>query len=295
MVLHGYVNYAGSPINYSGSPEYEILRSIENGASLYYILCMENTNYLKNDPELSDYFGVDYNNWFEKIVAHYKTVNDALSDLQTYKIVDHTKVLAERVIDSETMNKNYLKLIEEFKAVVSEKISDNIDIAIKAMRENGTEGGLKFVVSEDNFNAILAVLADRINLSVDTLCEEFGLDEMIQSIIDEYAAQYSNGLTEATVTADDVADYRTKYAFITDSSMSDEDYVTTEFTCDNGNVVMVTYEKEVDGKKDTVVFLLNYNEFSVKIKLDGIAYEKLANVCDADGYITIDKYEFIKG
>ena len=58
---------------------------------------------------------------------------------------------------------------------------------------------------------------------------------------------------------------------------------------------MVTYEKEVDGNKETVIFLLNYNVFSVKIKLEGLAKEKLADLCDKDGCITLDKYEFIKG
>ena len=296
MVLHGYVNYAGTPLNYSGSPEYEILRSIENGASLYYILCMENTNYLKEDPILSDYFGVDYNNWFEKIVAQYKVVNTAIGDLQNYRIVHHSKVLAERIIDEEEMDLNYISLIDEFKAVVSEEISKNIDLAIKELRKDPEKFGVgvKFSVSDDDFNAILGVFADRVNISVETLCEKYGLDETIKSVIDSYANEYA-GTEEVTVKAEDVADYKTKYAYITDSSMSDEDYVRTDFTCDNGNVVMVTYEKIVDGKSETVIFILNYNIFSVKIKLDGIAAEKLADQCDENGYITLDKYDYIRG
>ena len=63
MVLHGFVSYSGSALNYSGSPDYDILRSIESGASLYYILCCENTNYLKENPKLSQYFGISYENW----------------------------------------------------------------------------------------------------------------------------------------------------------------------------------------------------------------------------------------
>jgi hypothetical protein len=77
--------------------------------------------------------------------------------------------------------------------------------------------------------------------------------------------------------------------------MFDEDYVRTDFTCDNGNVVMVTYESVVDG--NTTVFILNYNVFSVKIKLDDALLEKFADDerLGADGYITLDKYDFIKG
>ena len=296
MVLHGYINYTGAPLNYSGSPEYDILRSIENGASLYYILCMQNTNYLKDDPLLSDYFGVDYNNWFEKIVAQYKILNDALGDLQTYKIVDHDKIIAERVIDSEEMSENYRILINEFAQVVDEQISQNIDIAIKSMRDEGKLGeGLKFEVSDDDFNEILEVFAERANLSVEVLCEEYDFDKVINAVIEKYASQYSNGSVSATVNADDVNDYKSTFEFITDSSMLDENYVVTDFTCDNGNVVMVTYEKDVNGNKETVVFLLNYNVFSVKIKLDGLAKEKLGDLCDEDGCIILDKYDFIKG
>ncbi len=297
MVFHGYINYTGTPLNYSGSPEYEMLRSIENGASLYYILCAENTNYLKEDPLLSDYYGVDYNNWFEKIVAQYKIVNSAIGDLQDYRIVDHTKVIAERVINSEEMSGNYRKLIEEFEEVVDESISKNIDLAIKALRNdpNNENRGIKFVVSDDDFAAILAAFAGRVNLSVETLCDEYYLDDVVMNVIETYAEQYKEGSVEVTVKADDVNDYRSKYAYITDSGMSDENYVFTDFTCDNGNVVMVTYEKEVDGEKETVLFLLNYNIFSVKVKLDGVAYEKFADMCDENGYITLEKYEFKKG
>ena len=294
MVFHGYLNYTGTPLNYSGSPEYEILRSIENGASLYYILCMENTNYLKEDPILSNYYGVDYNNWFEKIVAQYKIVNGAIGDLQDYRIVDHTKVIAERVIDAEEMRQNYINLINEFAEVVSEEISNNIDLAIKALRAENKTGGVKFTVSEDDINAIIAVFADRVGIAAEELIADYAFDESIKAVINEYAEQY-NGTEEVTLKADDVRNYRSKYTYITNSNMDDENYVFTDFTCDNGNVVMVTYEKIVDGKSETVMFLLNYNVFSVKIKLSGEIYEKFADQCDKDGYIVLGKYDFKKG
>ena len=303
MVLHGYINYAGTPLNYSGSPEYDMLRAIENGASLYYILCMENTNYLKEDPLLSDYFGVDYNNWFEKIVAQYKNVNTAIGDLQGFKIVDHTKILAERVIGDEEIDSNYLTLIEEFCAVVDEEISKNVDAAIKELRKDPSKIGakVKFTVSDEDLTAILDVFADRVNLSVKALCEKYNLDDAINGVIADYAAQYSGNAEDpassvaVTLTADDVKDYKTKYEFITDSYMSDDNYVRTDYTCDNGNVVMVIYEGVVDGNNETVVFILNYNVFSVKVKLDGIALEKLSDKVDADGYLTLDKYGYVRG
>ena len=296
MVLHGYINYTGTPLNYSGSPEYEMLRSIENGAALYYILCMNNTNYLKEDPILSKYYGVDYDNWFEKIVAQYKTVNDAIGNLQNYRIVDHTKVLAERIINDEEMDANYVRLINEFAAAVGNNISDNIDAAIKEMREEGKIGeGVKFSVSDSDFAAILEVFADRVNLSSKLLSEKYGLDKAVRTVVESYAEDYSEGNVAVTVTAEDVKDYKTKYAYITDSGMFDENYVYTDFTCDNGNVVMVTYEKETNGKTEQVMFILNYNIFSVKIKLDDSIREQFAEYCDEDGYVVLDKYGYLKG
>ena len=57
---------------------------------------------------------------------------------------------------------------------------------------------------------------------------------------------------------------------------------------------MVTYEKEVNGEKETVVFLLNYNVFSVKIRIDETVHANFAEYCDEDGCITLDKYGFVK-
>lgn len=295
LVLHGYVNYAGTPLNYSGSPDYEILRSIENGASLYYILCMENTNYLKEDLLLSQYYGVDYNNLFEKIVAQYKVLNDAIGDLQLYTIADHKNIIAERIIDSDEMDLNYKNLMNEFASVLDSKISSVIDLKIKSMRDTGKAGrGLVFDVSAETLDAILGVAAERVNLSVEELKDEFGFDKVIASVVEKYKAQYNKGSEQVTISAEDMVNYRSAYSYVTDSVATDENYVYTDFTCDNGNVVMVTYEKEVNGKTDTVVFLLNYNIFSVKIKVDETIHENFAAYADEEGYITIDKYDFVK-
>jgi hypothetical protein len=295
LVLHGYVNYAGTPLNYSGSPDYEILRSIENGASLYYILCMENTNYLKEDLLLSQYYGVDYNNLFEKIVAQYKVLNDAIGDLQLHAIADHKNIIAERIIDSDEMDLNYKNLMNEFASVLDSKISSVIDLKIKSMRDTGKAGrGLVFDVSAETLDAILGVAAERVNLSVEELKDEFGFDKVIASVVEKYKAQYNKGSEQVTISAEDMVNYRSAYSYVTDSVATDENYVYTDFTCDNGNVVMVTYEKEVNGKTDTVVFLLNYNIFSVKIKVDETIHENFAAYADEEGYITIDKYDFVK-
>jgi len=294
MVLHGYINYAGTPINYSGSPEYEILRSIESGASLYYILCTQNSSYLKEDSLLSQYYGVDYENWFEQIVEQYTVLNNAIGDLQQHRIVDHSTVLCERVINDADQDINNRKLLQEFLDHFEEAISDNIDRALKKMREEGKIGqGLKFSVTTDSLSEILDNAAERLNLSAEELCERYDFDRYLTNIISDYSEQYSEGSESVTISSSDV-DYKSRYKYVTDSIATDENYVKTDYTCDNGNVVMVTYEREVNGEKDRVVFLLNYNVFSVKIRIDDTVHASYADYCDEDGYITIDSFGYVK-
>ena len=63
MVMHGYLQYAGEAINESGNPSYELLRAIESGASLYFILSYANTNLMKDDMLLNEYYSVNYQIW----------------------------------------------------------------------------------------------------------------------------------------------------------------------------------------------------------------------------------------
>ena len=89
VVLHGYIQFAGTPLNQEGDPQYMILKSVENGAGMYFILSYQNTSALKEDPYLSRYYSIDYNIWQEDLVSYYKTLNDLLRDVQTKVIVDH--------------------------------------------------------------------------------------------------------------------------------------------------------------------------------------------------------------
>ena len=100
MVLHGYVNYAGAAMNEAGDADYLLLKSIENGASLYYILSYANTSLMKDDLLLSNYYSIRYDIWVEDLVQQYTALNETIGDLQTYKINDQILVTAERIPDS---------------------------------------------------------------------------------------------------------------------------------------------------------------------------------------------------
>ncbi len=97
MVLHGAVEFAGTPLNTTGNIAYEMLKMIENGANPYFLLAYDNTAELKDDPVYAQYFSVTYKIWKEDLVGYYNVLNDALNDVQSSLIVDHEFVQAERV------------------------------------------------------------------------------------------------------------------------------------------------------------------------------------------------------
>ncbi len=101
MVLHGSKYLAGTPINMEGDIDSAVLKAIENGSSLYFMLSYRNTNKLKDYASTSKYYSVAYEIWKEEVVEYYQTLNEATKDLQTALIVDHEFLYGERVPDAD--------------------------------------------------------------------------------------------------------------------------------------------------------------------------------------------------
>ncbi|MBE6619908.1 MAG: hypothetical protein E7625_00895 [Ruminococcaceae bacterium] len=116
MVLHGYVQFAGSPLNMEGDINYAMLKAIENGASLYFMLSYRNTSYLKEFPDLSQYYSVNYNIWKEDVVKYYNELNSVMKDVQTSLIINHEFMSGTRVMD-----------ISEIEAAIREEMQKNDD------------------------------------------------------------------------------------------------------------------------------------------------------------------------
>ncbi len=275
MVLHGYVSYTGGALNYSGDPDYDILRSIESGASLYYILCYQNTEKMKEDLELNKYYGVSYINWFDKIVEQYNTINSAIGSLQTYEIVDHKLLKVERVIDEGERERAYSSLVNELVDNIRNQIQARINAAFDEMKANGEYG--RGVQVEIDRNAVIAEAAAMLNLEnnmqipsdyakqikatimvyLDAIEDEFNQDKYPVISDNPYKVVYG-----------DVEDYTSKYNYVTDSYSTDgSDYVKTDYTVDNYNVVLVTYRDAATG--DEVSFVLNYNIYEVIVNIEG--------------------------
>lgn len=334
MVLHGCLQYTGTAINESGNPEYEILRAIENGASLYFILCFRNTNLMKEDEDLVKHYSAEYLLWKDDLVKYYDILDYAIGDLQTWQIVDHKFLIAERVLSAEeiardeaTVESEYLSLLYadleaaltkktaflrmlyelgiEYNAAADEAAKQKLldDFAPKLMNLNYDSEAVAWVeakIEADSsltWGTALKALIDegtlsfaagqRIKVTIDTeaiLAD--AEDKLMIDLSDEFIAAVnafaaSNTATDGTLSVNisGVADYkkRAARAYLTESEADDDRYSLTEYSVDDGSVVMVSYSNGTE----TVRFLLNFSIFAVKVKLGGTVYE-------------LDKFDFVR-
>jgi len=89
MVLHGYTEFAGPAINLDGDYDYSVLKAIENGANLYYLVSKDNTAKLKAFPEFSKYYAIRYDNWKPDIVETYTRFNEVMKTVKYATISEH--------------------------------------------------------------------------------------------------------------------------------------------------------------------------------------------------------------
>ena len=89
MVYHGSVEFAGGAMNMEGDQDYLFLKSLENGAALYYIIVKQNPESIKLDDEYNKYYSVQYDLLKDKILALYNEYNSLMKDKQSLYIVDH--------------------------------------------------------------------------------------------------------------------------------------------------------------------------------------------------------------
>ena len=119
IVLHGYKQYTGTAINKEGNLQYGILKAIESGSSLYFVLTYQNATKLKEDVLLSQNYSVRYDIWagsyneegeFEtgELVELYHQLNDAIADVQTKTIIAHELLDGWRIPDADEIEADAL-------------------------------------------------------------------------------------------------------------------------------------------------------------------------------------------
>ena len=125
-VLHGYVQFAGAPFNEEGDVNYAMLRAIENGANLYFILSYQNTTELKEDAFLSEYYSIRYDIWLQDVAKYYNQLNQVLSDVQTKVIINHEFLAGERILDLDELEADIESRLEDA-ILEQDKIQANLD------------------------------------------------------------------------------------------------------------------------------------------------------------------------
>lgn len=103
VVLHGYVQFAGSALNMEGNLKYAMLKAIQNGAGVYFVISYANTELLKENELLSQNYSVRYDIWQKRLVEIYKELNAVLADVQTKLIIDHQFLDGTRVPTDEEL------------------------------------------------------------------------------------------------------------------------------------------------------------------------------------------------
>ncbi len=121
IVLHGYVEIAGTPINMEGNLDLAFLKSLENGAALNFILSYQNTAALKEYETLSQYYSIRYDIWFDDMVSMYTELNALLKGVQTSTIQVHEFVDGVRVPDADELEADAIQAVKDAIAVEAAK------------------------------------------------------------------------------------------------------------------------------------------------------------------------------
>ncbi len=268
MVLHGSLSYSGSALNQSGSPEYDILRSIENGAAPYYILSYANTAHMKENENLNQYYGVNYSTWYDSVIDTYDILNKELGALQGYYIVDHKVIYAERIISEEEQLANYETIKSELLVAFDTQVQDYVNSVFDDLIADDANIGRGIRLDIDRAGVIASFEEHLLLDSSEFDVADF--KDAVDEIISKYETRYNSTSANPFNATFSAVEYDSS-RFITNSTALDtngrinEEYVQTAYTCNNDSVVLVTYSNG----QDQVTFVLNYNIYSVKVNVDG--------------------------
>jgi len=230
LIYHGYLNFAGSATNTAGDIRYEMLKIMENGANPYFILVYRNSEKLKEDVKLSQYFSISYENWKEDLITTYKKLNAALGPVMNAAMVNHEFVIGERVPSDAEIEAD--KEQERLEAEESSRLEE--ESALESERKENLESHLNSKKEET---------------AEPEETEEESEEETLETESD----------TETAVGTETESD--TEFAPLDPDDM-DEDYEYTKYTSDDGMIVKVTFENGYS-------FILNYNIFAVTVKETG--------------------------
>lgn len=95
MVIRGYVDYTGEPINLASDYKRAMLKKIEVGSGVHFCFIYAENPVVK-ETYYDNYYSCEYRIWLDRALEFYKEFNDALGDVSNQAIIKHEK-LAENV------------------------------------------------------------------------------------------------------------------------------------------------------------------------------------------------------
>lgn len=90
MVIHGYIDYAGSAMNLDDDQDMQrqLLHAIELGASPHFLWSYQPSSELKY-TRFDGFYASFYKDWYDQAVSMYEEANVAMAGIRTKKMIDH--------------------------------------------------------------------------------------------------------------------------------------------------------------------------------------------------------------
>ncbi len=110
ILLHGRVDYTGDAMNVTADFENNLLKSVENGAGVYFIFMMRDAMELQ-ETDFTYLYGANYDAWKEDAIKYYKRFSEDFGSLCTETIDNHeiidTKVTMTEYSDGTQVYVNF--------------------------------------------------------------------------------------------------------------------------------------------------------------------------------------------
>lgn len=224
--------------------------------------------------EIKNYYGLDDSATEEityTVVGGYDFAEKIVDEIKV-QLIEYMRTQISSNASVVYLNINKDALIAEYKSILAAYIT------------NGDAAAADYIAANPYF-----VLADEIDKAVAEAKDEI-TDIFKQGDVEVIFTNSADGAITIDISFFDMqslvsSDYNISslYDIYTVSEGTDVEYDYTDNTIDNGNTVRVTYQlKGADGTVvDTVQFLLNFNIYSVEVKLDGEVYQ-------------LGKYDFVR-
>jgi len=95
MVLQGYIDYSGPPVNLSDQESEELLLKHIDYASYPYFVLSYGDDYQVRNSEFNHFLSIGYESWIDEAVEFYKKVDEVLSEVYDKRIISREEIKEE--------------------------------------------------------------------------------------------------------------------------------------------------------------------------------------------------------